>query len=68
MSKVRTLTNQQAFNLWLSSQSSRHFAFTCCTFSNSHQVTFSFFLPFFIPSPSSSGNFPPSTSSFLHLL
>ncbi|KAK5783632.1 hypothetical protein PVK06_038144 [Gossypium arboreum] len=30
MSKVRTLTSQQAFNLWLSSQSSRHFAFTCC--------------------------------------
>ncbi|KAK8326343.1 hypothetical protein V6Z11_A11G109200 [Gossypium hirsutum] len=42
MSKVRTLTNQQAFNLWLSSQSSRHFAFTCC-------VTFLLLLlPFFI--------------------
>ncbi|TYG40633.1 hypothetical protein ES288_D12G108700v1 [Gossypium darwinii] len=26
----------------------------CKTFSNSHQVTFSFFLPFFIPTPSSS--------------
>ncbi|MFQ6619047.1 hypothetical protein Gotur_000660 [Gossypium turneri] len=28
--------------------------YLCKTFSNSHQVTFSFFLLFFIPSPSSS--------------